>query len=59
MAAHGFRLDTEGVAGGLAALFHRGGSEAGKADHVACGIDVRHLGLELLVDLEKAARKRF
>ena len=42
------RLEAEGVAGGDAALLHRGGGEAGKADDVTGGVDVRHRGLERL-----------
>ena len=46
----------KGVAGGDAALLHRGRGEARKADHVARGIDMRHRGLERFpVDLEPPA----
>ena len=44
------------MAGGDAALLHRGRGEAREADDVAGGIDVRHRGLEGLgIDLEAAA----
>ena len=39
-------------------LLHAGRSEAGKADHVAGRVDVRHRGLEMLVDGEVAALVR-
>ena len=43
--------DLEGMAGRQAALFHGGGGQGRKADHVAGGIDVRDLRLVKFVDL--------
>ena len=44
------------VAGGAAALLHRRRGERGRTDHVADGVDVRHRGAAVGVDLEEAAR---
>src|SRR5215470_8079014 len=46
MFGQGRHRNAERVAGGDAALLHRGRSETWKADHVAGGVDMRHLGLE-------------
>ena len=53
------RVVAEGAGGGDAALLHRDRGQAGKADHVADGEDVRHLGAEVLVDGDAAARVGF
>ena len=45
----------EGAGGGDAALLHGDRSQGGKADHVAGGVDVRDLGLVVLVDGDAAA----
>jgi len=47
--------DVERVTGGEAALLHRGARQCGKADHVADGVDVREIGLILIVDLQTLA----
>ena len=44
-----------GVGGGQAPLLHRRGGQRREADDVADGVDVRHLGLVELVDLDPAA----
>ncbi len=51
----GLDLQSESARRGDAALFHRYRSQAGKADHVADGEDVGHLGAIVLVDGDPAA----
>ena len=51
----GRRAIVEGVGRGDAALLHRDRGQRRKADHVADGVDVRHLGLVVLVDGDAAA----
>ena len=50
-----FRRFPECVVGGQSALLHRGRGQCGEADHVADGVDVLHLGLELFVDPDPSA----
>ena len=45
----------QGVAGGLASLFHGGGGQGGESDDVACGVDVGLGGLEIFVDGDDVA----
>ena len=48
----------EGVRRGQPALVHRGRRQRREADHVADGVDVRHLGGVAAVDLQPPARGR-
>ena len=43
------------MADGAPALFHRGRSQGGVADHITHRVDVRMRGLAVLVDLEETA----
>src|SRR3954462_9324865 len=43
------------MASGLPALFHRGAGQRGEPDDIADCIDVRHVGLKLLVAADAAA----
>ncbi len=48
-------LAAQHVAGGAAALFHRGAGQRREADDVAHGVNVRHGSLEVLVAVDAAA----
>ncbi len=42
------------MAGGAAALLHRGGGQGGEADDIADRVDMRHVGLVVVVDFQPA-----
>ena len=49
-------LDVEGVASRHASLFHGGGRQAGETNHIAYRVDIRDLGLIVLINLDAAAK---
>src|SRR5277367_1899157 len=50
-----FVLEAKGVANGYASLFHGSGSQRGKTDHIACGVNIGNRGPIVVVDWNIAA----